>query len=366
MTGPAPQFPSLHGVRTSVKWAALSVLSVALVVALEMLRIPAALLLGTMAAAILVAMAEGSVRVPQPAFVVAQAIIGCMIARSLAPSLFVEMLKDWPLFVAGVFSVVAASSGLGWLLARFQVLPGSAAIWGSAPGGATAMALLAEAHGADIRLVAFMQYLRVVLVAGVASVVTRIWTAGAPSPHGVNWLPPVEWISFAETMALAALGAFAARFTRIPAGALLLPLATAAFLQGVGAVRIELPPSLLAVTYAVIGWSIGLRFTRSALIHAARALPRIATSIFALIGACGLFAAALTYAAGVDPLTAYLATSPGGADSVAIIAASSHVDLSFVMAMQVARFLVVLFAGPSIARFIAGRIKPGRPADHPL
>ena len=35
--------------------------------------------------------------------------------------------------------------------------------------------------------------------------------------------------------------------------------------------------------------------------------------------------------AGVDPMTAYLATSPGGADSIAIIAASSNVDISFVL-----------------------------------
>lgn len=366
MIGTRLSFPSLRGVRASVQWAVLIALSIPFVIALEMLRLPAALLLGPMAAAILIAMADGSLRIPQPLFVFAQAVLGCMIARSLAPSLFGEMLKDWPLFAAGVFSVVAASSGLGWLLARFQVLPGTAAIWGSAPGGATAMALLAEAHGADIRLVAFMQYLRVVLVALVASLVARGWTTGAAHGHSVNWLAPVEWISFAETMALATLGVVAARFTRIPAGALLLPLAAAALAQGFGAVRIELPPLLLAATYAVVGWSIGLRFTRSALIHAARALPRVAASIFALIGICGLFAALLTYGAGVDPLTAYLATSPGGADSVAIIAAASHVDLSFVMAMQVARFLVVLFAGPSIARFIAGRLEARRPADGPL
>ena len=46
---------------------------------------------------------------------------------------------------------------------------------------------------------------------------------------------------------------------------------------------------------------------------------------------------------GIDPLTAYLATSPGGMDSVAIIAAASdRVDISFVMALQTARFLIVL------------------------
>jgi uncharacterized membrane protein AbrB (regulator of aidB expression) len=56
---------------------------------------------------------------------------------------------------------------------------------------------------------------------------------------------------------------------------------------------------------------------------------------------------------GTDPLTAYLATSPGGADSVAIIAASSPVDVPFVMAMQVARFILVMLAGPFLAKRVA-------------
>ena len=75
-----------------------------------------------------------------------------------------------------------------------------------------------------------------------------------------------------------------------------------------------------------------------------------------MIGVCGLLAVLLVYAAGIDPLTAYLATSPGGMDAVAIIAASSNVDIAFVMAMQSLRFLIVLVAGPPLARFIAKRI----------
>ncbi len=159
-------------------------------------------------------------------------------------------------------------------------------------------------------------------------------------------------------MGLATLGALAAQFVRIPGGALSIPLAVAALLQGFAVIKIELPPVLLAVTYAVIGWSIGLRFTRNAPIYAARALPWVVGSILLLIAICGLFAALLTYAARVDPLTAYLATSPGGADSVAIIAASGNVDVGFVMAMQISRALFVIFAGPSIARFVAARSKP--------
>jgi uncharacterized membrane protein AbrB (regulator of aidB expression) len=42
------------------------------------------------------------------------------------------------------------------------------------PGAATVMMVMVEAYGADFRLVAFMQYLRVVLVAAVASVVALL------------------------------------------------------------------------------------------------------------------------------------------------------------------------------------------------
>ena len=84
-----------------------------------------------------------------------------------------------------------------------------------------------------------------------------------------------------------------------------------------------------------------------------RALPRILLSIVALIVICALFGVVLAKVAHVDMLTAYLATSPGGADSVAIIAASSKVDVPFVMALQIARFVIVLLIGPRLARFVA-------------
>ena len=52
--------------------------------------------------------------------------------------------------------------------------------------------------------------------------------------------------------------------------------------------------------------------------------------------------------------------SPGGADTVAIIASSANVDVAFVMAMQTARLLFLLATGPFLARFIASRVAPAR------
>jgi uncharacterized protein len=121
-----------------------------------------------------------------------------------------------------------------------------------------------------------------------------------------------------------------------------------------GLVDFQLPEWLLAISYAAVGWSIGLNFTRTILRHAVRALGQIVLSILALMAFCGGLAWLIHRHLGVDPLTAYLATSPGGMDSVAIIAAASdNVNLSFVMAMQTARFLFVLLFGPALARLTA-------------
>ena len=345
------------------QWIILLCLSVPLVLAFEALHLPAALLLGPMLAAILVSTAEGTVRVPPHAFFLAQGVVGCMIARAIPLSVAGEILRNWPLFLAGVVSVIAAAATLGWLLTRWQVLPGTTAIWGSAPGAASAMVIMADAFGADARLVAFMQYLRVVCVTIIATLVSRIWAgaSGGPLPEFV-WFPPVAWLAFLETVALAGIGALLAYRLRIPAGPLLVPFVAGVLLQDAAGMTIELPPWLLAASYALIGWTIGLRFTRPILVHAARAFPRVLGSILALTAVCGLFAAVLVFAEGTDPLTAYLATSPGGANSIAIIAASSKVDQPFVMAMQIARFLIVLLAGPSLARFMAKRSEVLKPA----
>ncbi|WP_049620599.1 AbrB family transcriptional regulator [Frateuria defendens] len=356
-----PPSPRVDG-HVALRWPALLVLSAVLVILLEAMHLSAALLIGPMVAAIALAAAGRAPRIPNVPFLAAQGVVGCMIARSLTPSIAVEMARGWPLFLAAVASVITASAALGWLLTRWRVLPGSTAIWGSFPGAAATMSLMAEAFGADIRLVAFMQYLRVLLVALAASGVARLG-GGDTVAHATTWFTPVTPGPFAPTLALAFGAAALAPRLRIPAGPLLLPMVLSAVLQGFGWLTITLPPWLLAASYALVGWSIGQRFTPTILRHALKALPQVVGAIAALILVCGLLALGLMRLAHVSALTAYLAMSPGGADSVAIIAASSKVDVPLVMALQSARFVTVLLVGPALARLLARRV-PGE-ADAP-
>ncbi|MBB4229007.1 AbrB family transcriptional regulator [Rhizobium mongolense] len=339
------------------RWVLLLSLSTALVVVLELFALPASLLVGPMIAAIFLALVigKGQMRVPYWPLQFGQALVGLMMARAITPDILATMAKDAPLFMLVIVSVIAIAGVLGYLLTRLQVLPGTTAVWGSSPGGASAMVIMSEAYGADARLVAFMQYLRVVFVCVAASGVSRLWVDAEGELPPLVLFPPIDWPAFAATVLLACCCVYAAFRFRVQGGTIILPLLAGSLLQGFDLLTIELPMWLLAISYALIGWSIGLRFTRSILKHVARALPRVSASILLLMSICGLMAVALHMFAGIDPLTAYLATSPGGADSVAIIAASSDVDLPFVMAMQVGRFVVILFTGPMLARFIARR-----------
>ncbi len=342
--------PALTPRRLALRWGALLAVSLALTALLEWLDLPAALLLGPMAAGIVLASASAPVAVPRPAFLVGQAVVGCLMASTITPAITDTLARDWPLFGGAVIAVVTVSSLLGIALQLLRLLPGTTAIWGTAPGAAAAMTLMSEAGGADMRLVAFMQYLRVVMVAVTASTVARFAGAGVAMIGAATWFPPLAAGPLATTLLLAALGAAGGGLLRWTAGPMLIAFLTGGALHAAGLIELSLPPWLLAASYAMVGWTIGLRFNRDILRHAARVLPHILGAILLLLGTCGGIGLALARLGHIDWLTAVLAMSPGATDSVAIIAASTHVDVPFVMSLQTARFVLVMVAGPALAK----------------
>jgi membrane AbrB-like protein len=350
---------ALAGLAPALQWALILIVSLVFAGILELADLPAALLIGPMLAGIVAGANGATVRLPRPAFFAAQAIIGCLIAASIELDILGLFVDDWPLFLGAVVATVAASSFLGWLISGWKILPGTTAVWGSAPGAATAMVLMAESFGADARLVAFMQYLRVICVSGAAALVARLWVDTSDvSVAETVWFPTIDWLPFATTLAVATVGGIGGYLLRLPSPWFLGSLIVGVVLHLSAEVQFQLPEWLLAISYALIGWAIGLNFSRPILRHAARALPQIVLSILALMAFCGGLAWLISRYLGVDPLTAYLATSPGGMDSVAIIAAAAdNVNISFVMAMQTARFLFVLMFGPSLARLVAKLVK---------
>lgn len=318
---------------------------------LEYFHLPAALLLGPMVASIFITVKGANLSLPKPLFLMAQGTLGWMIAGHLPTNIYLEIVQEWPIFLLGTCSTIVASSVLGWLLSRTGLLPGTTAIWGSSPGAASVMTIMSESYGADMRLVAFMQYLRVACCAIAAMVVATLFNVDGVKP--IHWFAMSSSSGFIMTIAMSCVTVYLGVKLRLPGGALLMSIAVGIFIKFSGAFPIVLPYWYLAISFGILGWGIGFRFSPAVLRHALHVFPHVLGAIIALIVINGGFAMLLVYFADIDPLTAFLATSPGGADSVAIIAATTHADVAFVMAMQIMRFFVVLIAGPMLARWLS-------------
>ena len=339
-----------------LQWGLLFLLSLLLSLLFLSIHLPAALLLGPMITGILFSLRGISLRLPRCTFLGAQAILGCMIAQNLSGSLLTTLAANWAVVLAVLLVTLLSSTVVGWLLVRYSSLPGNTGAWGSSPGGAAAMVAMAQDYGADIRLVAFMQYLRVLFVAGSAVLVTRfiMGESAETVSQQIAWFPPLSGNLF-TTLLLAAVAGVVGRVLRIPSGTMLVPMPAGAVLHASGVMVIELPEWLLAIAYMIIGWQIGLGFDKQVFFMALRPLPQILVSIFALLAICAAMAWGLAHYMQIDFLTAYLATSPGGLDTVAVIAAGSHADMTLIMAMQTLRLFSILLTGPAIARFISAK-----------
>lgn len=338
------------------QWLALVALSAILITILEALKLPGGAMIGAMLAAIVLATADARIRMPTRPVIAVQGIVGFMIASTIPPTILSDLARDWPLLLTGLVGVIVASTGIGIALTRWRLLPGATGVWGMAPGASTPMILMAEENGADARLVAVMHKVRTLIVVSLAAIVA---STSAPPTTVVGgamlktgWFPPVAWGWLLVTLVLAVSSAFLASWLRVFTGPMLVTLGLAIALQGLGWIKIELPPWLLAVSYAVVGWTVGLGFTRQIVWYAFRLLPLIVATSLALIVLCAGLAAVMVVFGGIDPMTAYLATSPGGADSIAIIAASTTVDMRFVMAMQITRLVVVMLIAPAFSRWV--------------
>ena len=103
--------------------------------------------------------------------------------------------------------------------------------------------------------------------------------------------------------------------------------------------------------FLVLGLWVGLLFDRASIKRAGRLFPFVLASSVGLVVACAGLGWSLTALTDIDGLTAYLATTPGGIDSVAIMALGSGAGAPLVLAVQTLRLFAVVLAGTLLGRW---------------
>ena len=329
--------------------------------AAQAVGLPAPWLVGPMIVAVAFALARPAGRpdVPRWARRVALGVVGGVLAGVFRPSVLPLISEEWPAVSLAVGGTLLLSLGAASLLARFARLDRRTAVLGTLPGAASGMLAMSDPLGADPRLVALMQYARVVLVVVSAAIIARFadtpgGTAGSgATPGAEEVLVHGAWPVYGLTALVAVVGVWGGTRLRLPAGALLGPLVLGVALAELGVLHPAWPPGVPTLAYALIGTYAGLLFDRASVRRVGRLLPLMLASTLLLMAACAGLGWALAALTGADPLTSYLATTPGGIDSVAVVAVGSGADASLVLAVQMLRLFAVVLAGALLGRLWA-------------
>jgi len=151
-------------------------------------------------------------------------------------------------------------------------------------------------------------------------------------------------------VALVFVGATVGRLIRLPGAGLLGPMALTVVLELTGlSLGLTVPMVLVQVGYMLIGWQAGLAFTRESLRRSgACCLRRSADRRARRRDRRPRRAAGALHRA--HPAGGYLATSPGGVYAVLATAVETGSNVTLIIAAQVVRILLMLFAAPLMAR----------------
>jgi membrane AbrB-like protein len=223
-------------------------------------------------------------------------------------------------------------------------------------GGAAGVISISRELGADERLVAVLQYTRVLIIVALTPLVATVVFGIESTPHvpvggGTDSLTGVLFVALC-----AGIGIPLARLVRLPAGGLLGPMIVAAvFALSGSSLTVGANEPVVLVAFALIGLEVGLRFTPASLRQAGALLPAAVAMILVLLAACAALGIALASLAGVSRLDGYLATTPGGLSAVLALSVGSRTNTTFILSVQLIRTFVMLLAAPQLARWIARR-----------
>ena len=153
------------GPPTWLRWALLAVLTVAGTMGLDALAVPSpALFAGLVLAAAMALLGVAPARVPRPATAAAQAVVGVVIGVLARADTLVAVARDWlPVLVVSV-GTLALSMAAGLLLGLRRGVTPLTGMLALTAGGASGLVAVTRDLGGDERVVAVVQYLRVVLV----------------------------------------------------------------------------------------------------------------------------------------------------------------------------------------------------------
>jgi uncharacterized protein len=287
-----------------------------------------------------------------------------LLGTSLGAVVTPETLYGMTTYPLSIAVLLVAMCCISFCCARYlQTVHGwdrLSAYLASAPGGMSQVLAVAAETGADLRAIAIVQSMRVVIIAvGLPSGLALLGLVG----HVVR--PPAPPLSLASIDELAFLivaasgGAYAAHRFRMPGGLLFGAMFTSAGLHGSAIIDVPVPWWVTNSAAIALGAIIGARFANLRFRLFVSFLGAAFGSMAIALSVAGAFAAGLVLLLKLPLAGVVIAFAPGSVDAMMLLALALHLDPVYVGAHHVLRILFVGLAMPLFARReVRRRAKP--------
>ena len=307
--------------------------------------LPLAWVLGPMAGSATISLLGHTLFAPQNLRRGGQLIVGATIGLNVTSSVFAVIAVWLPWMFATAAIAILLSAALSVPLARYGRIDDKTAYFAMVPGGMSEMANLAIKSGAKAEPVAIAHALRVAMVV----TIFPLLIIGFGDVDIGSTVKPASLSDYAFVpvlLAIATAGAILAGLVRFNNPWIIGSLIAVASVSSSGLVSAVMPQTVFWAGQFLIGFTIGSRFTRSAIVE----LPRMAMVSVALTVLSGavmfLVAFALSLLGEIDLATIVLATTIGGAPEMAITAQILKLNVTLVIAFHLIRATIVNgFAG---------------------
>jgi membrane AbrB-like protein len=319
-----------------------------------LMGVPAGWLSGAILTVGPAALAGRPMLIPVPLLRVLFVVIGISLGAVVTPETL-HGIATYPVSIGVlILALICVSlAGTAWLRMVHGWQPLTAFL-ASAPGAMSQVLVAAAELGADVRGVAIVQSLRVVVVAVCFPAGMALFglASGALPRPGV----PLTWGVIDELAILVAastVGAFVFLRLRLPGGMLFGALIVSAALHGSGLIDAVVPAWVANAAMVALGGVIGARFTNTSLAMLSRYVAAAIGSIAVTLTIAGLFAAAIIAIYALPVVDVTIAFAPGSVDAMMLLAIALALDPVYVGAHHMTRILFVAFLTPILARRIA-------------
>src|SRR5499427_7449609 len=318
------------------------------------LGLPAGLVSGSVVAVAAAALLGRPMRVPVMLARVCYVVVGTLLGTVVTPETLHGVIT-WPASVAllmvASLGMIAATMTYLRVVHRWDSL---SALMGASPGSMAQVIALSSELGGDLRAVAIVQTVRVLLlVVGLPNglALFGLVVPAVPLPRG-----PAGFSVLGEMLLLLGVAVtFALIFLRLrfPGGLLFGALAGSAILHGTGLVHAALPWWVGGASVVTLGALVGSRFAntsaRMLLGHLGAAFGSFAVSM----AVATVFVVIVARLFSFPIANIVIAFAPGAQDTMMVLALALHLDPVYVGAHHLARFLVVTFAIAVAARRVS-------------